>query len=80
MATIADNWIRQGLQQGLQQGRRQGLLDAISLGVKLKFGNEGLRLLSEIRRIEDLATLETIYDSILVAENPDDLRRLYAED
>lgn len=87
MATIADNWLRQGMQQGMQQGlqqgllegRRRGLLDAISLGVKLKFGNEGLRLLAEIRRIEDVATLETIYDSILVAENPDDLRRLYAE-
>ncbi len=79
MATIADNWVRQGIQQGLQLGRRQGLLDAISLGVRLKFGSDGLWLLPEMRRIEDVEILEAIYDSIEVVKTPDELRRLYAE-
>ena len=55
MSTIAENWIQQGLQQGLRQGlqqgivqgRRQGLLDAIDLGLKLRFGSAGLRLLPD---------------------------------
>lgn len=83
MATMADNWLRQGIQQGIQQGlregRRQGLLDAISLGLQLKFGSEGLLLMPEIRRIEALEVLETIYDGILSAESLDDLRRIYAQ-
>ena len=83
MTTIADNWVRQGIQQGMQQGiqegRRQGLLDAISLGVRLKFGSDGLWLLPETRRIEDIEVLEAIYDSIEVVKTPEELRRLYAE-
>ncbi|MDW8316396.1 MAG: Rpn family recombination-promoting nuclease/putative transposase [Anaerolineae bacterium] len=78
MATIADNWLRQGIQQGILQGRREGLIDAISLGIRLRFGKEGLPLLPEIRRIEDIAVLEAIYDSFETIESLDDLRRIYA--
>lgn len=67
------------MQQGMQQGRRQGLIDAISLGVRLRFGSDGLWLLPEIRRIEEIAILESIYDSVETVKTPDELRRIYAQ-
>ncbi|MCS6845935.1 MAG: Rpn family recombination-promoting nuclease/putative transposase, partial [Caldilineales bacterium] len=76
MATIAEKWVEQGLQQGLQQGlsqgkeqglaegKREGYLAAIELGLELRFGAEGLRLLPEIAKIEDVATLRAIAEAI----------------
>lgn len=90
MSTIAEGWVEQGMQkglsqglsqglnQGLNQGRREGLLDAIQLGLRLRFGSEGMRLMPEIYGIQDLAILRTIYSSIETAKSPDDLRRIYA--
>ena len=37
--------IKKGIQQGIQTGRREGMLDAIELGLSIKFGINGLRLL-----------------------------------
>ncbi|MCB0238711.1 MAG: Rpn family recombination-promoting nuclease/putative transposase [Anaerolineae bacterium] len=73
MSTIAENWI----QQGIQQGRRQGMLDAIDLGLKLRFGSAGLRLLPEIRRIDDLELLRAVYEGIETVESPQDLQSIY---
>jgi predicted transposase/invertase (TIGR01784 family) len=83
MSTIAERWLEQGMQkglsQGLSQGRREGLLDAIQLGLRLRFGSDGMRLMPEIFGIQDLAILRTIYGSIETAKTPDELRLLYAE-
>jgi predicted transposase/invertase (TIGR01784 family) len=83
MSTIAERWVEQGMQkglsQGLSQGRREGLLDAIQLGLRLRFGSDGMRLMPEIFGIQDLAILRTIYGSIETAKTPDELRLLYAE-
>lgn len=70
--------INQGLQQGIAQGRREGILSAIELGLKLRFGSEGLLLLPEIYGIQDDVILRTIYSSIEMAKSPDELRRIYA--
>lgn len=83
MSTIAERWVEQGIQkglsQGLSQGRREGLLDAIQLGLRLRFGSEGMRLMPEIYRIQDDTILRTIYGSIETVKTPDELRMLYAE-
>jgi len=39
---------------------RKGLEEAIELGLDLKFGEEGLKLMSEIQEIEDIEMLKSI--------------------
>jgi hypothetical protein len=61
-----------------QQGIRQGLLEAIELGLGLKFGDEGLELLPEISEIEDVEQLKAIIGGLLTTVNTlDELRQLY---
>ena len=69
---------QEGRQEGRLEGIREGLLDGIELGLELKFGDEGLRLLPEIRAIEDLEMLRAIQKALKTASTPAALRRLYA--
>jgi hypothetical protein len=68
---------RKGIQQGLQQGIREGLLAGIELGLELCFGDEGLRLLPEIRQIEDVEVLRAIHAGLKRVGSLDELRGLY---
>ena len=69
--------IQQGIQQGLEQGHREGLLDGITLGLELRWGADGLRLLPEIGRIEDVYLLRAIHEGLKRVSTPEELRRLY---
>ena len=77
MPSLAEKWIEQGRQQGLEQGLQQGLLASIELGLELRFGNEGLRLLAEIRKIEDLDILYAIKEGLKLVETSQEIRRIY---
>jgi hypothetical protein len=69
---------RIGIQKGIQQGIRQGLLEAIELGLRLKFGDEGLKILPEISEIEDVEQLKAIISGLLTTVNTlEELRQLY---
>ncbi len=69
--------IEQGRQQGLQQGIRQGLLEGISLGLELKFGSEGLGVLPEISRLQDVEQLRAIQAGLKTANTLEELRQIY---
>jgi len=85
MSTIAQKWveqgiqegIQQGIQQGIQKGVRQGILDAIELGLEIKFGVEGLRELPEIRKIKDVDVLHAIREAIKTVKTINELRSIY---
>lgn len=77
MGTIAQQGLQQGEQRGERRGLRQGLLDGIELALELRFGLDGLRLLPEITRIEDVGLLKAVHEGLRRAETPEALRALY---
>ncbi|MDQ7031609.1 MAG: hypothetical protein Q9M37_02685, partial [Desulfonauticus sp.] len=73
---IKQEGIKEGIQQGIQQGMCQGMLKAIELGLKLKFGVEGLRIYPEIKKIKDIDVLEAISEAIEAAKDVDEIKKL----
>ncbi|NOX62707.1 MAG: hypothetical protein GXP42_12290 [Chloroflexi bacterium] len=67
----------EGMEEGLEKGLRQGLLDAIALGLNLRFNAEGLKLMREIREIEDIQVLRILRDALLSVKTLDEFRDLY---
>ncbi|MBD6620015.1 cytosolic protein [Komarekiella sp. 'clone 1'] len=57
-------------------GIRQGLLEGIELGLKLRFGTEGLSLLPSISTIEDVEQLRAVLAGLETASNLDELRQI----
>jgi hypothetical protein len=53
------------------------LLRGIEKCLKMKFGAEGLKLMPELRRLQDHILLNKILDKIETADRPDDLRRVW---
>ena len=59
-------------------GIRKGLREGIQEMLEFRFGEEGLRLMPEIRNIHDEEQLETVLKAIKTVASPDDLRPLWA--
>src|SRR5438552_2393123 len=57
---------------------KKGLLKGIELGLKLKFGDEGLELLPEIRALSDLQVLDDVFEAIETATTPDQVRQIWS--
>jgi len=68
--------VQQGIQQGVQYGIRNGLVEAIELGLSLKFGDEGLKIIPLILDIHDCERLRSIKNAIRTAENLSELRAI----
>jgi len=64
-----------GEKAGEQKGEQKGLLVAIKLGLKLKFGAEGLQLYAIVAEIEDVARLQSICDGLNGDATLDEIRR-----
>lgn len=61
-----------------RKGIKQGLLEAIELGLRLKFGDEGLEILPEISEIQDVEQLKAIIGGLLTTVSTlSELRQLY---
>ncbi len=65
---------QEGEQKGRQEGVREGLLDAITLGLRLRFGPPGLELLSTLGQVKDADVLRRFHEVVLTAESFDQLR------
>jgi hypothetical protein len=61
---------RHGLCRGLRKG--------IELALKLRFGDEGLKLMPEIQEISEDEKLEAILKALETAANPEEVRRLWS--
>jgi hypothetical protein len=58
-------------------GMEQGLLKGIEVSLEVKFGAEGLKLMPELRELQDHELLLTVLEAIRTADNPDELRRIW---
>jgi hypothetical protein len=67
---------RRGLERGRAEGLREGLLEAIALGLKLRFGEEGSQCFPAFQSLADLALLRRVKQAIETATALDDLRQL----
>jgi hypothetical protein len=61
-------------EEGRVEGRVETLLPAIELALKLRFGAEGLQLMTEIRRRAELHILEAVFQAIRNDATVDDVR------
>jgi hypothetical protein len=63
-------------EEGHTEGLREGLLEAIELGLKLRFGAEGLQCFPAIQLLKDIDSLRRIKQAIETAATVDDIRQL----
>jgi hypothetical protein len=63
-------------EKGREEGQRIGFVEAIALGLDLKFGAEGLALMPQVEKIEDLGVLQTLTKTIKPAVSLDEIRKL----
>jgi hypothetical protein len=59
-------------------GRREGLREGIEVVLRLRFREEGLKLMPEIQEIHEEETLRTILKTLEIATSLDEVRRLWA--
>jgi hypothetical protein len=71
-----EHGIRKGVSQGLRQGLRQGILEAIEMGLSLRFGDESLKMMSVIRRIRNSEKLDAIKNTVRNAKDLSELRAI----
>ena len=68
--------VQQGVQQGIQQGIQQGLLEGIEALLEIKFGERGLKLVPDIRKILDTDRLRRIKEAIKVSQEVQDVENV----
>ena len=90
MPTLAEKWIKEGIERGRQEGIQEGIqkgkvegkkegilkgiLEAIQFGLELKFGTKGLSLYPDISKIDDIVQLRSIKDAIIIAKDIDEIK------
>jgi len=67
---------REGWLEGERAGERRGLLTGIEAGLQLRFGAEGLALMSQIAAIDDAERLSRIQAALFTAASVDEVRPL----
>lgn len=88
MAVLHESpWYKQIFREGEQRGEERGrqgqegrqeeeILSGLELALEIKFGDEGLQLMSEISQIADLDKLKAIQQGIKSVNTLDELRQL----
>ncbi len=74
--TLAERFRKEGFEQGIQQGVRQGLLEAIDLGLLLRFKDQSQMLMKIISQIDDVDKLRAIKDALKSVKNVSELRAM----
>ncbi|MCP4110119.1 MAG: Rpn family recombination-promoting nuclease/putative transposase, partial [Desulfobacteraceae bacterium] len=76
--TLAEKLRNEGIQigeeRGHQQGLREGLLEAVEIGLSLRFGDQGLKLMPFIQQIQDTDRLKSIKEAVKTAKEVSDIK------
>ena len=59
-------------------GRRAGMRRGIEVVLKLRFGEDGLKLMPEIQNIHEEEKLDAILNALETANAPEDVRRIWS--
>lgn len=62
-----------------EKGMERGLLQAIELGLELRFGSAALSQMDAIRTVSSVDVLERGKDALKVVQSPEELRSYYTE-
>lgn len=62
--------------EGYKKGHQEGLLEAIELGLSLRFGDKSLKLMSLIKQIQDINRLKAIKEAIKTVKGVSELRAM----
>ena len=65
---------RIGEKKGAARGLRQGLIDAIELGLTLRFGDKALELMPKVRRMRKIEKLQALKEAIKTANDLSDFK------
>jgi len=71
---LIEQGVQKGIEQGIQKGLQKGLYDAISMGLELKFGDDGIALMEKILRIKSVTKLEKIKNTVRTAKDIDEVK------
>ena len=66
----------EGEKKGRIEGKREGLKEAIEIGLELKYGIEGLKLLERIGKIAVIEKLEAIKEAVKISKNVEEIEKL----
>jgi len=64
------------IEKGKIEGKMEGLKEAIEIGLELKYGVEGLKLLERIRKIVVIEKLEAIKEAVKISKNMEEIEKL----
>ncbi len=62
-----------GMEKGMEKGMKKGIEKGIEMGLDIKFGEIGMRIMDNIKKIHDITKLEAIKEAIRKAKTIDDV-------
>ncbi len=68
--------VQQGIRQGVQQGIQDGLLEAIDLGLSLRFEDQSQVLMKTVSQIDDVDRLRAIKEALKSVKDVSELRSI----
>ncbi len=68
---------QEGQQEGWKRGRQEGLIEAVKLGLELRFGGEGVDLFPKVEQCSDLLLLTQAQDAIRRGRELEEIKRLF---
>lgn len=66
----------EGKLEGKIEGKIEGLKEAIEIGLELKYGVEGLKLLGRVNNISLIEKLEAIKEAVKISKNMEEIEKL----